>query len=48
MLGSEGPGLQPDSMRYADSRLRIPIAARADSLNVVVAAGIALNRLFVR
>jgi tRNA G18 (ribose-2'-O)-methylase SpoU len=48
VLGSEGPGLRPESMRYADLRLRIPIDARADSLNVVVAAGIALNRLLVR
>ena len=47
-LGSEGAGLQPESMRYADVRLRIPIDPRADSLNVVVAAGIALNRLLVR
>ena len=48
MLGSEGAGLQPASIRYADVRLRIPIDPRADSLNVVVAAGIALNRLPVR
>ena len=48
VLGSEGAGLQPESMRYADVRLRIPIDPRADSLNVVVAAGIALNRLLVR
>ena len=48
MLGSEGPGLQPESMRYADVRLRIPIDPRADSLNVVVAAGIVLNRLSIR
>jgi tRNA G18 (ribose-2'-O)-methylase SpoU len=47
-LGSEGAGLQTESMRYADVRLRIPIDPRADSLNVVVAAGIALNRLLVR
>lgn len=44
-LGSEGAGLQPDTMRYADVRLRIPIDPRADSLNVVVAAGIALHAL---
>jgi tRNA G18 (ribose-2'-O)-methylase SpoU len=44
-LGSEGAGLQPDSTRYADVRLRIPIDPRADSLNVVVAAAIALNAL---
>jgi tRNA G18 (ribose-2'-O)-methylase SpoU len=47
-LGSEGPGLRPESLRYADVRLRIPIDPRADSLNVVVAAGIALTRLLVR
>ena len=45
VLGSEGPGLRPESMRYADVRLRIPIDPRADSLNVVVAAGIALTLL---
>jgi tRNA G18 (ribose-2'-O)-methylase SpoU len=45
MLGSEGPGLRPESMRYADVRLRIPIDPRADSLNVVVAAGIGLTLL---
>jgi tRNA G18 (ribose-2'-O)-methylase SpoU len=45
LLGSEGPGLENETMRYADVRLRIPIDPRADSLNVVVAAGIALNAL---
>ena len=45
LLGSEGPGLQSETMRYADVRLRIPLDPRADSLNVVVAAGIALNAL---
>ncbi len=47
-LGSEGTGLSLEAMRYADVRLRIPIDSRADSLNVVVAAGIALSMLFVR
>lgn len=47
-LGSEGAGLQPESMRKADVRVRIPIEPRADSLNVVVAAAIALKTLFVR
>lgn len=47
-LGSEGPGLQPESMRSSDVRVRIPIDPRADSLNVVVAAGIALKALLVR
>jgi len=44
-LGSEGAGLGDETMRYADVRLRIPIDPRADSLNVVVAAAIALQRL---
>jgi tRNA G18 (ribose-2'-O)-methylase SpoU len=44
-LGSEGAGLQSESMRYADARLRIPIDPRADSLNIVVAAAMALNAL---
>jgi tRNA G18 (ribose-2'-O)-methylase SpoU len=44
-LGSEGAGLQPESMRYADTRLRIPIDPRADSLNIVVAAALALTAL---
>lgn len=47
-LGSEGAGLRPGSLRDADVRLRIPIDPRADSLNVVVAAGIALKTLLVR
>jgi tRNA G18 (ribose-2'-O)-methylase SpoU len=44
-LGSEGAGLGAETMRYADVRLRIPIDPGADSLNVVVAAGIALAAL---
>jgi tRNA G18 (ribose-2'-O)-methylase SpoU len=45
MLGSEGPGLTPGSMEFADIRARIPVDPRADSLNVVVAAAIALHAL---
>ena len=45
MLGAEGEGLSPESLRVADERVRIPIAADVDSLNVVVAAGIALAAL---
>lgn len=44
-VGSEGTGLNGALMRYADVRVRIPIDERADSLNVVVAAGIALGAL---
>jgi tRNA G18 (ribose-2'-O)-methylase SpoU len=45
MLGSEGRGLTTGSMALADIRARIPIDPRADSLNVVVAAAIALHAL---
>ncbi len=45
MFGAEGPGLTPDALRAADHLVRIPIAADMDSLNVVVAAGIALATL---
>jgi tRNA G18 (ribose-2'-O)-methylase SpoU len=45
MLGGEGPGLTVQSLRAADVTVRIPIAADVDSLNVVVAAGIALAAL---
>ena len=42
MLGAEGSGLTPEALSAADVRVRIPIAAGVDSLNVVVAAGIAM------
>lgn len=45
MLGSEGSGLTSGTMDLADIRARIPIDSRADSLNVVVAAAIALHGL---
>jgi tRNA G18 (ribose-2'-O)-methylase SpoU len=45
VVGSEGYGLSDAAMEAADVRLRIPIDPRADSLNVVVAAGIALATL---
>jgi tRNA G18 (ribose-2'-O)-methylase SpoU len=45
LLGAEGSGLSPAALQIADLRVRIPIDARVDSLNVVVAAGIALERL---
>jgi tRNA G18 (ribose-2'-O)-methylase SpoU len=45
MLGSEGSGLTPGTLALADIRARITIDPRADSLNVVVAAGIALHAL---
>jgi tRNA G18 (ribose-2'-O)-methylase SpoU len=45
MVGSEGSGLTTATMNLADVRVRIPIDPRADSLNVVVAAAIALHSL---
>jgi tRNA G18 (ribose-2'-O)-methylase SpoU len=47
LLGSEGSGLNDVSMRYADMKVRIPVDALADSLNVVVATAIALHALRV-
>jgi tRNA G18 (ribose-2'-O)-methylase SpoU len=41
MLGSEGTGLSPAALDGADARVRIPIAAGVDSLNVATAAAIA-------
>lgn len=45
MLGGEGPGLSPRALAMADARVRIPVDPAVNSLNVVVAAGIALERL---
>jgi tRNA G18 (ribose-2'-O)-methylase SpoU len=42
MLGAEGPGLSPEAISAATVSVRIPIVEQVDSLNVVVAAGIAL------
>jgi tRNA G18 (ribose-2'-O)-methylase SpoU len=42
LVGAEGPGLTEASQMLASERVRIPIAPDADSLNVTVAAGIAL------
>ena len=45
LLGSEGVGLSSEALRLADLRVRIPVVEAVDSLNVFVAAGIALSRL---
>jgi tRNA G18 (ribose-2'-O)-methylase SpoU len=45
LLGAEGPGLTDETLAAADDRVRIPITAAIDSLNVTVAAGIALHAL---
>jgi tRNA G18 (ribose-2'-O)-methylase SpoU len=45
LLGAEGSGLAAATLKRADVRVRIPVDPAFDSLNVVVAAGIALERL---
>ena len=45
LAGAEGDGLTADAMAAADERVRIPIAAHVDSLNVAVAVSIALFQL---
>lgn len=45
LVGSEGPGLHPRTLERCRLHVRIPIASSVDSLNVTVAASIALDRL---
>jgi tRNA G18 (ribose-2'-O)-methylase SpoU len=45
LLGTEGAGLSAESEALADVRVKIPIKPDVDSLNVAVAAGIAMYRL---
>ena len=45
LVGAEGPGLTAVSLAAADRRVRIPMAAGVDSLNVATAAAVALHRL---
>ena len=45
LAGAEGPGLTADALAHADLTVRIPIDPASDSLNVVVAVSIALQRL---
>jgi tRNA G18 (ribose-2'-O)-methylase SpoU len=45
LVGAEGEGLSHDAESAADVRVHIPIDPRIDSLNLVVATGIALSRL---
>jgi tRNA G18 (ribose-2'-O)-methylase SpoU len=45
IVGSEGEGLTPTAEAAAHFRVRIPISDAVDSLNVAVAAGVALSRL---
>ena len=45
VLGAEGPGLTDAAMRACTHRVRIPIRAEADSLNVATTAAVALHAL---
>jgi tRNA G18 (ribose-2'-O)-methylase SpoU len=45
LFGAEGSGVSPAAEAAADALVRIPISSAVDSLNVAVAAGIALHRL---
>jgi tRNA G18 (ribose-2'-O)-methylase SpoU len=46
LLGAEGPGLSPAALAAAATKVRIPIAAGVDSLNVATAAAIAFHHRF--
>jgi tRNA G18 (ribose-2'-O)-methylase SpoU len=45
LVGAEGPGLSAAAAALATRRVRIPMAAGVDSLNVATALAIALDRL---
>jgi tRNA G18 (ribose-2'-O)-methylase SpoU len=45
IVGAEGPGLSEPVLQLADALVRIAVVEGVDSLNVVVAAGIALAAL---
>jgi tRNA G18 (ribose-2'-O)-methylase SpoU len=46
ILGAESEGLNEETLRAVDWKLRIPMAFGVDSLNVATAAGIALHHCF--
>jgi tRNA G18 (ribose-2'-O)-methylase SpoU len=45
LVGSEGPGLRPATLAAVDRRVRIPLAPEVDSLNLSVAAAIAMHHV---
>ncbi len=45
LLGAEGPGLSDAALAGADDRVRIPMAPGVDSLNLAVAAAVAMHRV---
>lgn len=40
LIGNEGNGLRPETAALADTRIRIPMAGRVESLNAAMASGI--------
>jgi tRNA G18 (ribose-2'-O)-methylase SpoU len=48
LLGAEGPGLTAAALAAVDRRVRIPMEAEVDSVNVATAAAIALSALYGR
>lgn len=46
VMGNEGNGMAPDLQKLTTRNLYIPIKGQAESLNVAVAAGIVMFRLF--
>jgi tRNA G18 (ribose-2'-O)-methylase SpoU len=46
LFGAEGPGLSATTLDRVDRRVRIPMAAGVDSLNVATAAAIAFHHRF--
>eukprot|EP00668_Euglena_longa_P045866 GGOE01061548.1.p1 GENE.GGOE01061548.1~~GGOE01061548.1.p1 ORF type:complete len:378 (-),score=90.10 GGOE01061548.1:112-1215(-) len=42
LLGSEGRGVAPELLQYADVQVRVPLSTNVESLNVAVAAGLLL------
>jgi len=48
VVGNETDGMSPIAKKACDARVRIPMTPGQDSLNVVVAAGIALFQVFAR
>jgi tRNA G18 (ribose-2'-O)-methylase SpoU len=45
VLGTEGPGLDEAAMAASDLRVRIPMAAGVDSINVAAASAVAFHRV---
>jgi tRNA G18 (ribose-2'-O)-methylase SpoU len=45
IFGAEGPGLTQSALSAANQKVQIPLVKSADSLNIAVAAAVALHRL---